>query len=313
MDTPPYPKHGNNNSGTAWFLQPQRAGQQQHPIHLTDSTVKEQTLSTCLLLELQLHLSDSKRTYTNAVFCPPLKTEKREGCYHTHVPHEGLLPLHAANGEHYTTRVHIITALSNYLTRSISALLIYTPRSTSFMPSDTAGTSCQNPWKMIYIFCPSLEGISLSSKYRESRTSSSAGTFALSQIETLVLPEAESQTRQCNSTNLAQVLRATATQHMFIGPLPYIFYCFLRIRFQKEQNLFQTCNKLLRVASKRKYCSGFFLKQLSLRWGDSYSQQSQAHVHGYRADPKYSLLFTTYAQKSQPKPPQGQTSLLPLS
>lgn len=61
------------------------------------------------------------------------------------------------------------------------------------MPSDTAGTSCQNPQKMIYnIFCPSLEGISLYSKYRESGTSSSDGIFALSHIETLVLPEAES-------------------------------------------------------------------------------------------------------------------------
>lgn len=212
---------------------------------------------------------------------------------------------------HHTPQVHmdIIMALSNYLTLSISDWMIYTLLSTAFMPSDTAGTSCQNPWKMIYIFCPSLEGISLSSKYGESGTSSSDGIFALSHIETLVLPEAESQTRQSISTSLAQVPQATATEHMFIGPLPYIFYCFLRIRFQKEQNLFQTRNKPFHAVSKRKYCSGFFLKQLSLsKDGVIPAVSNHKHVvHGYRADLKYFLLFTTYAQKPQPKPPQGQT------
>lgn len=179
------------------------------------------------------------------------------------------------------------------------------------MPSDTADTSCQNPWKMIYIFCPSLGGISLSSKYRESGTRSSDGIFTLSHIETLVLPEAESQTRNVSP----QVPQATATEHMFIHPLPYIFYCFLRIRFQKEQNLFQTRNKLFHVVSKRKYCSGFFLKQLSLsKDGVIPAVSNHKHiVHGYRADLKYFFLFTSYAQKSQPKPPQGQTFLLPLS
>lgn len=144
---------------------------------------------------------------------------------------------------------------------------------------------------MIYIFCPSLEGISLSSKYRESGTNSSVGIFALSQIETLALPEAESQTRQCNSTSLAQVLQATATQHIFIGPLPYIFYCFLRVRFQKEQNLFQTHNKLLHVASKRKYCSGFFLKQLSLM-NDGVIPAVSNHKHMYTATELTQSIFS---------------------
>lgn len=183
------------------------------------------------------------------------------------------------------------------------------------MPSDTAGTNCQNPWQVIYNICPSLEGISVSPKNRESGTSSSDGIFALSHIETLVLAKTESQSRQCNSTSLAQVPQARATQQVFIGPLPYIFYCFLRIRFQKEQNLLQICKNFQICCQQKEVLVRVLLKTTITQqgWGDSCSQQSHACVHGYRADPKYFLLFTTCAQKSQPKPPQGQTSLLPLS
>lgn len=78
---------------------------------------------------------------------------------------------------------------------------------------------------MIYnAFCPSLEGTSLSSKYRETGTSSSAGAFALLDIETLVLPEAESQTRQCNSTSLAQVLQANSHPSTCLLVLFHIYF-----------------------------------------------------------------------------------------
>lgn len=40
-----------------------------------------------------------KRTSTNATFHPPSSTKKGKGATSTHIPHEGLFPLHAANGK----------------------------------------------------------------------------------------------------------------------------------------------------------------------------------------------------------------------
>lgn len=81
---------------------------------------------------------------------------------------------------------------------------------------------------------------------------------------------------------------------MFTGYLTYVFYCFLRLRFWKEQHLFQTHNKLPHVACISRHCSGFSLTQLSLNSEKirrhTCGQESQVCVQGNRADLKYFLL-----------------------
>lgn len=96
-------------------------------------------------------------------------------------------------------------------------------------------------------------------------TCNSTGIFDLSDTETPILLEAESRTSQHNSTNLAKVLQPTVNQYTFNLPFLYIFYCCLRLRFRKEQNLFwhptQTQSKRSHIASTREQRSELSLTQ----------------------------------------------------
>lgn len=128
--------------------------------------------------------------------------------------------------------------LRNYLTLSNSAMLIHTPQPMPSLPplilhAQAAKATGRRPTILSY---PSVEGISSSSI--EKLEPVAQLVFLISDTETIALPEAESQTSKHNSTSLAQVLQATVTQYTFTGFIPYPFYYFLRLRFQKEQNLF---------------------------------------------------------------------------
>jgi len=84
-----------------------------------------------------------------------------------------------------------------------------------------------NLWK-VFLHLPSIEELEPVAQL----------VFFISDTETILLPEAGGQTNRHNSISLVQVLQAPVTQYIFTGFLPYTFYYFLRLRFQKEQNLF---------------------------------------------------------------------------
>lgn len=74
----------------------------------------------------------------------PQALKKAKGVTNTHVPHKGLFPLHAANGEQINTHLghHIDDTQQLFHTFKFCTTSLYISANAIFMSSDTAGTSC---------------------------------------------------------------------------------------------------------------------------------------------------------------------------